>query len=54
MSEQLEKMITPEVKKARHFIDDPYAPYNKRHGIDCVPFGKQQTQQSYIKTQFDY
>ena len=54
MCEQLEKMITPEVKKERHFIDDPYAPYHKRHGMDCGPYGKQKTQKSYIKTTFDY
>lgn len=54
MCQDLEKMIAPDIKKPRYFIDDPYEPYNKRHGIDIVPHDKLQVGKSYMKMQDDY
>ena len=54
MCQDLEKMIPPEIKKPRFFIDDPYEPYNKRHGIEFVPHGKLQVSKSYVKMTEDY
>ena len=50
----LERMITPEIKKPRHFVDDPYAPYNKRHNFPVVPRGKNSVSKSYVKLMYEY
>lgn len=50
----LEKMITPEYKKARHFVNDPYKPYHKRHGIDVLPRGKDRMETHYLKLLWEY
>lgn len=49
MCEDLEKMIAPDIKKPRHFIDDIYAPYNKRHDIDIRPREKKHESRSYVR-----
>lgn len=54
MCQDLEKMIAPDIKKPRYFIDDPYEPYNKRHDIDFVPHGKLSVGKSYVKMKEDY
>jgi len=50
----LERMITPDVKKPRYFVDDPFAPYHKRHDFDIVPRGKRKLSTSYAKLMYDY
>lgn len=50
----LEEMITPELKKQRFFVDDPYEPYHKRHGMDMLPRGKSKLSSSYIKLMYEY
>lgn len=47
-------MIPPEIKKPRHFIDDIYAPYHKRHGLDLCPHDKLQVSTSYVKLKDEY
>ena len=54
MCEDLEKMIAPDIKKERHFIDDIYAPYHKRHGIDICPHDRMSIGKSYVKMRDDY
>lgn len=49
-----EKMINPDIKKQRHFIDDPYEPYHKRHNFDVVPRGKFKVGTSYFKLMYEY
>lgn len=53
-AEDLEKMITPEYKKERYIVDDPYAPYHKRHGFDSLPRGKKKLSTSYIQHMWEY
>lgn len=50
----LEKLITPNFKKTRHFIDDPYEPYHKRHGIDVLPATVTRKSTSYFKLIDEY
>lgn len=33
-SRMLDKMVTGYWKKPRHYVDDPYAPYHLRHGLN--------------------
>ncbi|KAI1278073.1 39S ribosomal protein L35, mitochondrial [Halotydeus destructor] len=53
-SAMLEKMVTPEYKKTRHFLDDPYEPYHKRHNFDLVPRGQDKVSKSYIQLMYEY
>lgn len=32
--EMLDKMMSPFWLRPKHYVDDPYEPYNTRHGID--------------------
>jgi len=50
----LERMITPEYKKRRFIVDDPYEPYHKRHDFDHVPRGKRVVGMSYIQHMWEY
>lgn len=54
MCQMLEKMITPEFKKQRYFVNDPYEPYHKRHGMDVVPAGQRKVSTSYMKSMYEY
>lgn len=53
-SANLEKMITPEYKKERFIVDDPYEPYHKRHNFDHLPRGKFKQSKSYIQLMWEY
>lgn len=52
--QMLEKMITPEFKKRRYYVDDPYEPYHKRHGIDIVPAGQTRVTYNYMQLKYEY
>ncbi|RWS26257.1 39S ribosomal protein L35-like protein [Leptotrombidium deliense] len=36
---EMEQLMTPRYKKPKYFVDDPFEPYQKRHGLDFVPLG---------------
>lgn len=50
----MERMITPEYKKERHFVDDIYAPYHKRHYFEALPRGKKSLTVNYFDLIHEY
>lgn len=44
----LDQMVGAGLKKPKYFVDDPYAPYERRHGLVYVPMGKDRVNKSYI------
>ena len=50
----LEQLLTPEIKKERHFVDDIYAPYHKRHYFESLPRGKTELKVNYFDLMYQY
>jgi hypothetical protein len=50
----MERMITPEYKKERHFVDDIYKAYHKRHYFESLPRGKTEKKTNYFDLMYEY
>lgn len=44
----LDQMVAAKVKAPKYFVDDPYVPYERRHGLVYVPMGKNCVSKSYM------